>query len=756
MSDAKTPFKVMTVLLVLLGALRFAHWSAPLTDDEAFMLRNYAREPVKTIATHYEAPNNHQLLAILLHGIDRASPKRLIESLRHHGVMRLPSILASIGSLLLLFLIGSAAVSPGVGFLAAVGLGVSYWHLLYSHLLRGYSLGTFFGLLCVWSLVEGLLRRRRRALWVLPPALAAFNYAVASDLYFTAALLVWAIPLILRVKKEDRPTAAVAGWAVAGGVLLTVALFYPVWDAMRQASGAMQLSFGASLAATGDRLKSALEILGRGWPLRAIVLVFAAAGVRRLWGGRREERQIARLALSMVLVPLVLFTLHRTVPFTRTFLIALPFWMLTFAAGLLWAVETAAKKLELSEEKRVWAPACAAAVILLLSAGQVHAFVHWNQGMELRTAMQKLLRLLRSQDEYVVIYTPRTPDNDAGRLNWEYYSHAAGFQPQVSMTLDRDHGYLLRLHYYVVAFDSATARKALEESRLDSFLLGRMKLVAESGRLGIYAAHRDQVVFDAYKKHFSKKVKGGAFTVEALSAIGYAHIRRRRFAQAVRVLEWAKRFAPDDPRVRYHLAKAHYLALDDARAAPELKWCVDNDKSNFHAPFYLADVLAGLGQKEAALGLYAQYTTGSAPAGAWWLRNWAVQGYQSLEADVGWTRPTPGDAKSWLMAAHAFDARGSYERAVTSLAEAIRLEPTALKWVGLFKGLNALELNSSALEVAEKLARADQGPEGLLFKADALMGKRRYEEAREAVRAALEKDSKYERALKLEAELKRL
>lgn len=176
------------LLLFVLVVLRFAHWGAPLTEDEAYMIRFYAKEPASWITTHFETPNNHVLLSLLLHGLNALSPKELFESLRHPGPLQLISILPSAGALILLHRTVSASFPARTALLACAALGLSYWHLLYSHMLRGYALSAFLLLVNVCLLQEAVARDRRRLLIFLPPFLAAFNYTVASNLYFSAGL----------------------------------------------------------------------------------------------------------------------------------------------------------------------------------------------------------------------------------------------------------------------------------------------------------------------------------------------------------------------------------------------------------------------------------------------------------------------------------------------------------------------------------------------------------------------------------------
>ena len=71
------------------------------------MLRHYSARPVSYIRAHYEIPNNHVLQSILHRAIDVYYPRRLIGTLAGVGPLQLPSILASIGTLILLVVVAA-------------------------------------------------------------------------------------------------------------------------------------------------------------------------------------------------------------------------------------------------------------------------------------------------------------------------------------------------------------------------------------------------------------------------------------------------------------------------------------------------------------------------------------------------------------------------------------------------------------------------------------------------------------------------
>lgn len=233
--------------------LRLAHWGASVTGDEAYTLRNYAAGSVAQIRSIYNAPNNHVLLSLLLRGIDQSWPQDLVESMADPRPLQAPSVLASMGAVLLLYSCAALLAGPAAALIASAAFGAAYWHLLYSHMLRGYSLACFFNLLSLWLLLQALLRRRAWALWALPAAVAAGHYTLPSNALYTAALALWAA-WVLRARKPSArtlkgknakappappPLSALSGLAVlaaAGG--LTYWAYAPMWAELRAGSSA--------------------------------------------------------------------------------------------------------------------------------------------------------------------------------------------------------------------------------------------------------------------------------------------------------------------------------------------------------------------------------------------------------------------------------------------------------------------------------------------------------------------------------------
>lgn len=752
--------------LAVLAGLRFAHWNAPVIGDEAYTLRGYASKPLSHIATHYESGNNHVLLSMIVHLVDAASPKKLILTLSHIGVLRLPSILASIAALLLMFRIGSNLYGPRIGVIAAFTLGLSYWHLAYAHMLRAYSLSTFLNLAAVLLLQEGLLGRGRRGLLLLgvPAAVAALNYALASNAYYAAAFYVWAALIVWKGGLERRVRDGLIG-ALAAGAVLTAALYAPIITQVLEEAKDLTVGAGESVLGTFSRLEKAVSVLGYTWSFRVPFLLVASAGAwlmlrrdpsREDPGPLRGDRGAALLSLTYLLTPVVAATLHGTEPFIRAYVVGLPFWALLFARGADGLFEGLAARVRVPDRIASRPAHVVCALILALSAGELGRYLTWNRGMDLRRLMVDLVELSDNSESFAVIYAPTHIDVAPGRVCWDYYAVAANMPAQFIMSADKDFPYLLRTRYYVVATSPEEARTAMRRSGADPLLLERLRMLKTVGRLSIYEVSMSNRMLEEYRRIAADKSREPGLRAQALTAVAFANMRIYRMNKAVSLLEEAKGLSPLDPRVRYYLGKAHYLNFDDPKAEPELAWAVANDTANVHAPFYYADVLTGLGRFEEAKKWYEWYFRPEAPEGSWYFKAWAYLGVQSL---LGGTAHVPLNARDydgWAALAKGYHDKGSYERAIVGLRQmAMRRSHPAI-YLKLADIYNAMQNFGMCAELLKMALEKGDSSEVRVKLVKALMKQNRYAEARREAERILREDPNHRDAVKLKRELDRL
>ncbi len=688
------------------GLLRLAHWGAPVTSDEGYMLEKYVNGGFSHIVRSY-VPNNQMLLSLILRAIDVAWPKKLVLTLADPRPLQAPSLLAAFASLWLLAGVAASLAGPVAALFSVLALSFSYWHLMYSHMLRGYSLATTLELAAVWLGLRALRTRRAAPLFAAAVCAAAAHYALPSNAVLTLALAaaLWAARGPARKAKKARPPLSGAAFAAAAVLCaaLTLAAYGPVLA---------DVARSRALYETGtlrDVLAAALEPLGRSAAFGAALACAAACGLAASASGGRRSRRAAAICAVAIAAPPIVYALEGLAAPARAYLPALPFWCLAFglAARAAWA--RVARLLPRGPARRLAAPALAA-----LAAGafatQALAYWRWDRGLDPRDALARAAARERDADDFVVIAADRGDDPRFGEIDWEYYGFAASLEPYIRLAVDRDVAYESRARYVVLASDEARARRALEESGADAVLSEGLRFVERSGRLGLYEARRDPAAISRYLE--IAKGRGPA-AAAALTALGADALSRGDYAAALAPLERAKSLAPEDERARFQLARAFYLTFDDRRAAEELEWTVARDSMNAHAPLLLADCLAQLGRPREASRRLAWYGEAGRPAQAWTLQELAKQASAALAGGQGPVRLAGGSAAAWLEVARENQRKAAYPRAAAAIERARRSGPVDPSWLWQLASIRASMHDYAAAARLFREALAAGGPAGL-------------------------------------------
>lgn len=759
--------------VLLLGGcfLRLSHWGAPLTGDEAYTLRNYAAGTVEQIRSIYNAPNNHVLLSLLLRGIDRAWPQDLVESMADPRPLQAPSLLASMGSLFFFYLSAALLAGPAVALIASAAFAGAYWHLLYSHMLRGYSLACLLSLVSLWLLLQASLRRRRWALWALPAFLAAGHYVLPTNVLYTAALAAWTAWL-LRTRKPSartlkgknakappRAPAVLTPWQGAAVLAAAGALTYwayrPMWEELRAGSAAATLPWREALTCVPARLKEWLLVSSRAASGAAVFAAASLAGLVWALGRRGRLRRTAVLCACSLFIPLAASTVMRApVLPVRFYTGALPFWCLALALGLYGLAAGRRRALALPRRRLPLLWAVAAGAALLARLPEAAAFRDWNRGVDPRKAILEIIARTSEEDDFSVVYTHVGDDGEAtGQLDWEYYGFAGGLEPHFYIHRFRAPAYASPKRVYILAGTRERALQAAADSFMDPWLAARLKENGRQGRIGFYETAVDEAVLKAYREAAERST--GLAKVQALVGLAGEASRRKDFAKAAELLERAKALRPEDPRVRYQLGMARYMLLDDRRAAEELRWCVEKDSENVHAALYLGDAYAGMGRDQEALRWYGWFFEPGHPSGVWMFRDRSTLGAEAVKKGRGRVALDLSSPMGLERAAKDYFFKGSFERCQLLVSRAERLEPTFDRRAGLAMSMGKQHLYAEAIRQLQRYLKDGENREYRLFLARELMLKNRHEEAREQIRRLLELDPSFEPALKARADLVR-
>lgn len=348
-------------LIICLRKLNLDLW-----HDEIYTVVEYAARGPGLIVTDYSTPNNHILYSLVLWPFTRLSTLNL--------VLRLPSLAATLGTLLLVYRTGRRLAGPAAGLLAVLLLGLTQMFLLLAMQIRGYSLS----MLLMAALVElatpapyGMSWRRAAGIVMLG---AAFLYVLPTNLLMFVPLAAFAVAWPFMARRTAGAAAQIGrrGWhkvliesgAWLGAGLLALACYGPVLNQIGAHSRqAESINFSAAWMAAVRFFSPATRDAWLIAPLVAAGLVCWLLRVRRTETG--SEVAIALSAVVVVTGTFLLTALLRISPFARNYCPLLP--ELALAAGW-WLAELveAARRRWLSD----W-PAELASVPMLLAVGAI-------------------------------------------------------------------------------------------------------------------------------------------------------------------------------------------------------------------------------------------------------------------------------------------------------------------------------------------------------------------------------------------------
>jgi hypothetical protein len=422
--------------LLIAAALQFADLGGKsLWDDEATTVTIANSDSLGDVYSAYRASERQPPLQyFLLHGWIRLAGSS-------DWVVRIPSAVFSVASVLLVAWLGASAVNRRTGLFAAYLLAVSPFLLLFGPMARYYSLTLFLVLLSTASLLEALLRPQRstrtRALWFLYvfSSVAMLLTSYTNTVFFVAQVLIAAYllsgarrpgALALRMAgphdgtdvRIARRRALVAQAAVAGAFAIWVAV-----DFSRLADFAAsdrQYAIGgwkeAALATVYPFYAWAFGETIFPWDPAAIIgllvlVPVAVIGLIRLATGPPSRRApLIALATGVVLMLVAFQFFVRDLPFealTSRGIGGMPFFVLVVAAGL-------------AALRRRWSVVALAA----LTAAAVVSNVHYFQGRQFHNSAYALPTkevvatvLQRARPNDVVLSDPDLP---------VYYYYPAG------------------------------------------------------------------------------------------------------------------------------------------------------------------------------------------------------------------------------------------------------------------------------------------------------------------------------------------
>lgn len=267
-------FRLLWIGTLLIGlATRFTNVNSGLEYDEIWTLSNFAPLPLSRILTDLALPNNHPLNTL---GV-----KLCVALFDSPWTIRLPALLAGIGSLLLVPLIAFLWSRRKVAaWIATLIFALCHPVFLYAQQARGYSIQLFFLLLFATGfLLAG--KHRPKRLRFLPETMVFFGGAGAVLTLPTSILYLGVITLIGYFLCRKTPFSRLPLRPVlAAGMILTAIWYLVNYQALQAARvwGIPVTGFRQFLELISDTM---MQLNG------PVVLLFALSGVllrfRRGW-----------------------------------------------------------------------------------------------------------------------------------------------------------------------------------------------------------------------------------------------------------------------------------------------------------------------------------------------------------------------------------------------------------------------------------------------------------------------------------------
>jgi hypothetical protein len=362
--ESRLHLAALGAVTLVAAVVRLEFLFQPMRYDESVTYVHYASQPWYIALTTYTAPNNHVLHSLAVHastGLFGGEP----------WAIRLPALIAGILLVPSAYVLGRVLYGKHAGLVGTGLVAGSSVIVEYSTNARGYTMVALVFVLML-ALATRLATSWNLGEWLTLSVLAAIGiFTVPVMVYGLGAVAVW---LVLSFPAAERRALATRRLLpfVAVALALSAALYAP----LVATSGIGSLVGNQFVEALpwgtfADRLPDALSATWQGWtrdvPLVLEAVLLAGFGIALVAHSRVSRfRWSPAVAALMWIAPVV--ALQRVVPFERVWLFLLPLFLLTAAAGALFALRPLTART--AHEGRV-AAVVAVALALGTSAGAV-------------------------------------------------------------------------------------------------------------------------------------------------------------------------------------------------------------------------------------------------------------------------------------------------------------------------------------------------------------------------------------------------
>ena len=317
---------IAAAALLVPVALCLSRLNLDLWYDEAYTIEAYVSLGFRGIVKTYDGPNNHVFYSLILRPFYLLSDSNV--------VLRLPSLLFSVTTLLLVWKLAARHVSSAAAVPAVLWLGLNQMFLNHTMQIRGYSLS-----MCLAAaLFAYAVRRSIRCRWFVHGAaiagMALLLFTLPTNLLFLAPLCAAAL---VNVWIARRRAGAVVSEAIrwASGATLAVLFYAPILrNILLQRRERDDWGEGVRT------LVRVIDVASRDAPW---LWIAAALGLLGWWLRVRRDRPPRFLVWPIALALagfgpfLVQSAMRLQIPYDRVFCPVLPFWALT-GGWLLWEI----------------------------------------------------------------------------------------------------------------------------------------------------------------------------------------------------------------------------------------------------------------------------------------------------------------------------------------------------------------------------------------------------------------------------------
>lgn len=329
--------ELLIVAGIVVGALvvRLPFLAHSLWFDEIASIGDFVKYGPGPILGAWFTPSNHVLQSLLSWGSAAAFGTSEI-------TLRLPSLLAGLGTIGVMFALGRRVGGASLGLATAGVFALMPIAVLEATEARGYALAIFFAAVALWAFVRGMQDGEpwTWALMALAGALAAWSHLVSALATVSCALV--ALVDLMRANRGDvrrrRGISALVGAVMAGMLALT--MLSPLMPDLIDARVQLRASEGSTPTLDSPEGLRFVLMLGGTWAIALPVvpaalpgLALCVAGVGAGW--RRRSTRLA-LAAGLAGVPMLVaaVALGGSWAYARFASFALPGVALAIAIGL--------------------------------------------------------------------------------------------------------------------------------------------------------------------------------------------------------------------------------------------------------------------------------------------------------------------------------------------------------------------------------------------------------------------------------------